>query len=164
LQLARHLGAGTVVAAARNGAALERLHKRGIADEIAQLGTGDDFRALQAVAGKGFDVVLDGIFGPPAEAALRTTAVGGRVISIGVQAGMTMTVSLRDLVTRSHLGVGTGQRPAAERRAAFERLIELGRSGKIRVDVTRFTLDDAAAAWEAQRRSPHGKIIVTTAR
>jgi NADPH2:quinone reductase len=163
LQLARHLGAGSVVAAARNGAALERLRARGIADDIAQLGVGDDFAALQTVAGKGYDVVLDAIFGPPAEAALRATAPGARVMSIGVQAGTTMTVTLRDLVTRSHIGVGTGQRPVAERRAAFDRLIDLGRRGKVRVDVTSFTLDDAAAAWEAQRQSPHGKIIVTTA-
>jgi NADPH2:quinone reductase len=161
LQLARHLGAGKVVAAARNRAALDRLRTRGIADDIVQLGAGDDERALKAPAGKGYNVVLDAIFGPPAEAALRATAPGARMMSIGVQAGFTMSVSLRDLVTRSHIGVGTGQRPVAERRAAFNRLIDLGSSGRLAVDVTAFTLDEAPAAWEAQRNSPHGKIIVT---
>jgi NADPH2:quinone reductase len=162
LQLARHMGAGTVVAAARNLPALERLRARGIADEIAQLGTGDDLGALKAAAGPGYDVVLDVIFGPPAEAALRATAAGARMMSIGVQAGFTMSVSLRDLVSRSHSGVGTGMRPVAERRAAFDRLIDLGQRGKVRVDVTNFTLAEAAQAWDAQRLSPHGKIIVST--
>jgi NADPH2:quinone reductase len=164
LQLARRMGAVAVVAAARNLPALERLRTRGIADEIVQLGTGDDLQALKGAAGKGFNVVLDAIFGPPAEAALRVTAPGARMMSIGVQAGFVMSVSLRDLVSRSHIGVGTGMRPVAERRAAFERLLQLSRDGQIQVDVTSFSLDDALAAWEAQRNSPHGKIIVTPGR
>jgi NADPH:quinone reductase len=164
LQLARHMGAAPVVAAARNLPALERLRARGIADEVVQLSGGDDTLALKAAAGPGYNVVLDAIFGPPAEAALRATAPGARMMSIGVQAGFVMSVSLRDLVFRTHVGVGTGQRPVAERRAAYERLLRLGSSGKIQVDVTRFTLDDAPAAWEAQRNSPHSKIIVTAAR
>jgi NADPH:quinone reductase len=164
LQLARHMGAAVVVAAARNLPALERLRARGIADEIVQLGTGDDLQALQSAAGKGFNVVLDAIYGAPAEAALRATAPGARMMSIGVQAGFVMSISLRDLVSRSHAGVGTGMRSVAERRAAFERLLLLSRNGQIQVDVTRFALDDALAAWEAQRNSPHGKIIVTAGR
>lgn len=164
LQLARHMGAAVVVAAARNLPALERLRARGIADEIVQLGTGDDLQALKAAAGKGYDVVLDAIYGPPAEAALRATAPGARMMSIGVQAGFVMSVSLRDLVSRTHMGVGTGMRPAAERRAAFERLIAFSRNGRIEVDVASFTLDDALAAWEAQRNSPHAKIVVTPGR
>jgi NADPH2:quinone reductase len=164
LQLARHMGAAVVVAAARNLPALERLRTRGIADEIVQLGTGDDLQALKGAAGKGFNVVLDAIFGPPAEAALRATAPGARMMSIGVQAGFVMSISLRDLVSRTHVGVGTGMRPVAERRAAFERLLLLSRNGQIQVDITRFALEDALAAWEAQRNSPHGKIIVAPGR
>jgi NADPH:quinone reductase len=164
LQLARRMGAAVVVAAARNLAALERLRTRGIADEIVQLGTGDDLQALRAAAGKGFNVVLDAIYGPPAEAALRATAPGARMMSIGVQAGFVMSVSLRDLVSRSHIGVGTGMRSAVERHAAFDRLLQLSRDAQIAVDVTSFTLDDALAAWEAQRNSPHGKIIITPGR
>jgi NADPH:quinone reductase-like Zn-dependent oxidoreductase len=160
LQLARRMGAGVIVAAGRNRPALGRLRERGFADEIAQLGTGDDLEALKAAGGKGYDVVLDVIYGPPAEAALRATAPGARMMSIGVQAGFSMSITLRDLVSRTHVGVGTGMRPVAERRAAFERLIELARDGHIEVDTSEFSLDNAAAAWEAQRHSPHAKIIV----
>jgi len=162
LQLARQMGAGTVIAAARNLSALQRLRSRGIADAIAQLGTGDDVAALKSACPAGYNVVLDAIFGPPAEAALRATAVGARIMSIGVQAGMSMSVSLRDLIFRTHAGVATGMRPAAERRAAFERLIEFGRGGKIKVDVTTYSLNDAADAWAAQRNGPHAKVIVRT--
>jgi NADPH2:quinone reductase len=81
-------------------------------------------------------------------------------MSIGVQAGFSMSITLRDLVSRSHVGVGTGQRPVAERRAAFERLLELARDDHMVVDTSEFPLENATAAWEAQRRSPHAKIIV----
>jgi NADPH2:quinone reductase len=162
LQLARRLGAGTIVGAARNPDALNRLRQRGIADEIVRLGTGDDFKALKAASADGYRVVLDAIYGPPAEAALRATAMGARMMSIGVQAGMIMSVSLRDLIFRSHAGVGTGMRPVAERRAAFERLMQFSRGGKITVDIATFSLDEASAAWTAQRNGPHAKVIVET--
>lgn len=162
LQLARAMGAGRVVAAARNITALDRLLQREIADEVVQLGHGDDLSALKEAASEGYDVVLDCIYGPPAEAAMKATAPGARMMSIGVQAGQTVTLSLRDLVFRSHIGVGTGQRPVAERRAAYERLLGYARAGAVTVDINAFTLDQAADAWAAQASSPHGKIIVTT--
>ncbi len=162
LQLARAMGAGRVVAAARDITALDRLLQREIADEVVQLGHGDDLSALKEAAPEGYNVVLDVIYGPPAEAAMRATAPGARMMSIGVQAGQTVTLSLRDLVFRSHIGVGTGQRPVAERRAAYERLLGYARNGNIAVDITSFDLDQAVGAWAAQARSPHGKIIVTT--
>src|SRR3546814_1125652 len=68
LQIARALGAGQVVAAARNLDALNGLKERGIADDIVQLGGHNDEEALKVPAGPGYDVVLDAIYGPPAEA------------------------------------------------------------------------------------------------
>lgn len=164
LQVSRALGAGRVAAAARGRAKLEDLRARGLADEIVQLGQGDDDAALQAGSAGGFDVVLDCVYGKPAEAAMRATADGGRMMSIGVQAGMTVTLSLRDLVRRAHFGVGTGHRPVAERRAAFERLLGYALAGKLVVDIVLFGLEDAAAAWAALQSSPGGKIVLRTGR
>lgn len=161
LQAARVLGAGRVVAAARNLAQLNRLKERGIADAVVQLGQGDDEAALRAEAGGGYNVVLDVIYGPPAEAAMRATAPGARMMSIGVQAGLTVSLSLRDLVFRSHVGVGTGQRPAAERRAAYDRLMAMAIAHGWHVDTSIFPLDRAADAWAAQAGSPYGKVIVS---
>jgi NADPH2:quinone reductase len=161
LQIARAMGAGSVVGAARNREALKRLTSLGYADEVVQIGSGDDVNALKAAAGPGYDVVLDIIYGPPAEAAMRATAPGARMMSIGIQAGPTVTLSLRDLVFRSHVGVGTGQRPAAVRKAAYLRLLAYARNGKVKADVVAFDFGKAEEAWRAQAGSPHGKIIVT---
>ena len=160
LQIARAFGAGHVVAAARNPARLAALAACGWADATVQLGAGNDEQALRAVSNGGFDVVLDVIYGPPAEAAMRATRPGARMMSIGVQAGQTVTLSLRDLVFRSHIGVGTGQRPAAERRAAFERLMIMATDHGLTVDTTLFAFDQAADAWAAQAGSPHAKIVI----
>ncbi|WP_068070568.1 quinone oxidoreductase family protein [Novosphingobium lentum] len=160
LQIARAFGAGHVVAAARNPERLAALAVRGWADATAQLGSGDDEAALKAVSNGGFDVVLDVIYGPPAEAAMRATRPGARMMSIGVQAGQTVSLSLRDLVFRSHIGVGTGQRPAAERRAAFHRLMAMATDKGLTVDTAVFSFDRAADAWAAQAGSPHAKIVI----
>lgn len=160
LQIARILGAGHIVAAARSAAKLGALQQSGLADEVVVLGAGDDEAALKAASKGGYDVVLDVIYGPPAEAAMRATAPGARMMSIGVQAGPTVSLSLRDLVFRSHIGVGTGQRPASGRRAAFDRLMAMARDHGLRADTVKFPFDEAAAAWAAQAGSPHGKIII----
>ena len=160
LQLARLMGAGHVAAAARNIENLQRLQARGLADAVAQLGAGDDLQALRAAAGHGFDVVLDVIYGPPAEAAMRATRPGARMMSIGMQAGPMVSLSLRDLVLRSHVGVGTGQRPVAERRAAYERLLDHALRSGLQVDCLECRLDDAAQAWAAQSAGLRAKIIV----
>lgn len=160
LQLARLLGAGRVVAAARSTGKLAELKRRGLADAVAVLGAGDDEAALKAASRDGYNVVLDVIYGPPAEAAMRATAPGARMMSIGVQAGPTVTLSLRDLVFRSHVGVGTGQRPVAERRAAYDRLIGMAIDKGLRADTVHFPLASADQAWAAQAGSSYGKIIV----
>jgi NADPH:quinone reductase-like Zn-dependent oxidoreductase len=160
LQLARILGAGRVVAAARSADKLAELKDRGLADAVAVIGAGDDEAALKAASSGGYNVVLDVIYGPPAEAAMRATAPGARMMSIGVQAGPTVTLSLRDLVFRSHVGVGTGQRPVAERRAAYDRLIGMAIDKGLRADAVHFPLASADRAWAAQAGSSYGKIIV----
>lgn len=161
LQVARVLGAGLVVAAARSATALQKLRDSGLADATVQLGNGDDLAALKAESAGGYNVVLDTIYGPPAEAAMRATAPGARMMSIGVGAGTTVSLTLGDLVMRSHIGVGTGQRPVAERRAAWERITAMAIKHGFRVDTAVFSLDDAPKAWQAQAGSPHAKVIVT---
>lgn len=159
LQLARYLGAGRVVAAGRNQQALDRIAELGIADGIARIGAGDDVGALKAEAGEGFDVVLDIVFGEPFVAALKATREGARIMSIGVQASMTATIALPDLLFRTHSCVGTGQRSAGERHAYWRQLLDISREQGFVLDYLDYTLDDAAQAWEAQKRSPHAKVI-----
>jgi NADPH:quinone reductase-like Zn-dependent oxidoreductase len=161
VQLARHLGAGRVVAAARDEKALARLSDRGITDAIVPIGTDDDAAALGAVAGEGFDVVLDVVYGEPFGAALKATRLGARLMTIGAQAGLTAAISLPDLLSRTHTCVGTGQRPPADRHAIWARLLGIARQAKITVDYAEYALDQASDAWAAQAASPHAKIVAT---
>ncbi|MFC5510111.1 zinc-binding alcohol dehydrogenase family protein [Massilia jejuensis] len=158
LQLARHLGAGRVVAAARSAPALERLKERGIADDIVVLGGDDDVAALKAAGGAGFDVVLDLVCGQPMLNALKATRWGARIMTIGTGAGRQLNLDIADLLFRTLSCIGTGQRPPADRRAIWERLLRIAREQAIQIDYADFAFDDAAAAWAAQIDGPHAKI------
>lgn len=162
LQLARILGAGRVVGAARDAAALQRALERGLADAVVPLGQGtDDAAALKAAAGAGYDVVLDGVCGAPMLAALKATRWGARVFTIGTGAGRELNLNIADLLFRTLSCVGTGQRPPAEREAVWRRLLALAAQHRITVDQVGYTLDQAASAWEAQRSGPHAKVTAS---
>jgi len=105
-------------------------------------------------------VVLDCVFAAPAQSALRSMAPAGRLMSIGVGAGMHLTVSLAELVNKSVHGVGTGQRPVAERRAAYDRLIAWHTEEKLSVPIRPFALNEVAEAWALLNASPHGKVVL----
>lgn len=163
---ARQLGAGVIVGAARSLDALQRLKERGIVDAVVQLGEGDDDAALAAEKGeRGYDVVLDPLFGPPAEAAMRSVAERGRLMSIGTRAGRTTTLTLTELRRRHHHGVDTGElfRSPAERRGVFERLLAYAKAGNWMIDTVTYALEDIEAAWAAQSGSPHAKIVIKVA-
>lgn len=158
LQLARYLGAGTVVAAARSVETLQRLKTRGIADEVVALGSENDVAALKDAAGDGFDVVLDLVCGQPMLNALKATRWGARIMTIGTGAGRQINLDIADLLFRTLSCVGTGQRPPADRRAIWERLLRIAHTENIQVDYADYTLDQAAEAWASQIAGPHAKI------
>lgn len=158
LQLARYLGAGHVVAAARDGKALQRLRQRGTADAIAQLGGDDDAATLKAASNGGFDVVLDLVCGQPMLHALKATRWGARIMTIGTGAGRQINLDIADLLFRTLSCIGTGQRPPADRRAIWERLLGIAQQQNILVDYVDYTLEEADAAWAAQLAGPHAKI------
>lgn len=157
---ARRLGGGTIIGAARRVEPLERLLERGLIDRLVQLGQGDDENALRAQTDRGYEVVLDCLFGAPAEAAMRITAEGGRMMSIGTRAGKTMTLTLRELRRRVHHGVDTGWYSSEIRKGAFDRLLAYAREGSWHVDIVPFDIEQSVAAWHAQAGSPGGKIVV----
>jgi len=158
LQLARYLGAGRVVAAARSADALQRLKARGIADDVVVLGGENDVAALQSVGRGGFDVVLDLVCGQPMLNALKATRRGARIMTIGTGAGRRIDLDIADLLFRTLTCVGTGQRSPADRRAIWERLLHIAHTENIQIDYIDFTLDQAAEAWAAQIAGPHAKI------
>jgi NADPH:quinone reductase-like Zn-dependent oxidoreductase len=135
-------------------------------DAVVRLGQGNDQAALAAEMGeKGYNVVLDPLFGAPGEAAFRCTAEGGRVMSIGTRAGRSFTLTLTELRRRAHIGVDTGEtiRSSVERQAAFQRLITYAREDRWRIDTVTYGLKEIEAAWEAQCGSPKAKIVLKVA-
>ncbi|MBB4799797.1 zinc-binding alcohol dehydrogenase family protein [Brevundimonas bullata] len=159
LQLARNLGAGRVVAAARSRAGLDRLMERGLADAAVAMGGSDDVEKLKtASGGEGFDVVLDLVFGQPFLSAVKATKWGARLITIGTGAGRVVELNIGDLLFRTLTCIGTGQRPPADREAIWRRLLAMQKAQAIEVDYADHEFADLAEAWAAQVRGPHAKI------
>jgi NADPH:quinone reductase-like Zn-dependent oxidoreductase len=84
VQGARLLGAGKVVAAARDSASLDHARHQLGADAVVELGgEGDLTERFKEAAGGGFDVVVDPLWGEPALAAIGALNVEGRLVQIG---------------------------------------------------------------------------------
>ncbi|CAN5183752.1 zinc-binding alcohol dehydrogenase family protein [soil metagenome] len=159
LQLAKSLGAGRVVAAARSQAGLDRLMERGLADAVVAMGGDNDTERLKAASGgEGFDVVLDLVFGQPFLSAVKATKWGARLITIGTGAGRVVELNIGDLLFRTLTCIGTGQRPAADREQIWRRLLAMQKGQSIEVDYVDYDFADSAEAWAAQVSGPHAKI------
>lgn len=159
VQVAKLLGAGRVVAAARNADALREIERLG-ADASVVLGGDDDAQALKDAGGNGFDVIVDPLYGAPFEAALGATALGARIVTIGESAGPVASVPFRALQGRAHIGHASGTVSRELARDAYAKLAEHAAAGRIDVEIERYPLDRAADAWRAQTASPRRKLVV----
>ena len=160
VQLARYFGAGRIVAAGRNQAALDQLPALG-ADATIHLGRPDDqvAAAFAAHAGdRGYDVVVDYLWGRPTEILLgsiehhdiqlRTERT--RLVQVGEMAGS--SISLPAAVLRSTgleiIGVGTGaMAPMDVILDGLRELLELLAVGKLTVDVDLVPLASVGEVW-----------------
>ena len=158
VQAAKLLGAGRVVAAARNRPVLEELRARG-ADEIAVLEE-DYAAALEDAAGDGYNVVLDSVYGEPLQAALAASALGARIVTVGANAGMAATIPITSIYGRTLIGHSNGQAPLEIRRAGFERMAGHALAGEIVVDVERLPLSDIGEAWQRQAQGAYHKVTL----
>lgn len=164
IQIARHRGAGRVVGVARSVTALDRLLDLG-ADAVVDLRAdeGVDRLAVRLNEAAGsVDVVLDGLFGAPLEAALLACAPRARIVNIGNLAGPTaqLTAGLlrgRQLSVTGFAGLHTSLAAKSE---ALTWLWTTVARGELRIGVETFTLAELPAAWRAQRGSPHAKCVV----
>jgi NADPH:quinone reductase-like Zn-dependent oxidoreductase len=164
VQAARLLGAGRVVAAARDEAALERTRALG-ADALVSLGAGGDdlVGALrEAAGGDGFDLVLDPLWGEPARAAITALKPYGRAVHLGQSAGAELTLTSAAIRSKPIDLIGhTNYTAGVERKAAaYTRMAEHAAAGELRVEIERLRLDDVPEAWRRQGSSPHAKLVV----
>ncbi len=156
VQVAKRLGAGRVVGAGRNVERLNALTNLG-ADEIVQL-TGDAPQSATALAhaAADVDIVIDYLWGKPAEQAIMAllTARADRSramnwIQIGAMAGPTLelpSVALRSANLRIQ-GNGQGAVSARGYLAELPSLIEEIGSGSLRITARAVPLRDVESAW-----------------
>lgn len=159
VQIAKHLGAGRVVAAGRNERILQTLASLG-ADATISLSQSDEDLALafsrEALRGH-FDIVLDYVWGHPTEVLLaaltghdvRAESRGVRLIEIGEMAGPTIFLSAAALRSSGIeiSGTGGGSVPQSVIFDAFPKVWALAASGQLHIDIERVPLTDVESAW-----------------
>ena len=161
VQLARAMGAARVVGAGRSAERLERVRELG-ADEVVELGDGDPREAFERAAGAQLDVVVDVLWGEPAMAALGAIATEGRLVNVGQPAGTDVRIPLETVRNRQGAihAISSGWTPLDRKAAAYARLLEQVRAGRLEVDREIVPLDEVGAAWRRQEASPGRKLVV----
>jgi NADPH:quinone reductase len=166
VQAARLLGAGRIVAAARDAEGLERARALG-ADATVDLsasGSGDELgETLSGSAGSdGFHVVLDPLWGEPAAAAAKASTTGGRIVQLGQSAGAEATLASATVRGRalSILGYSNFLVPAEVRADALRRVLEHAAAGRLTVEREEVPLAEVDTAWQRQAAHPHRKLVL----
>jgi NADPH:quinone reductase-like Zn-dependent oxidoreductase len=157
VQIARLLGAGEVVAAGRNAEILATLPGLG-ADRVVSLEGGEEAIAALAEAAAEVDVVVDYLWGKPAEAAIpalvrarsdRARAL--RWVQIGAIAGPEITLPSAALRACNLTLMGSGQ-GSVSTAGIVEELPALARevdAGNLVVDAQLIPLAEVESAWTA---------------
>lgn len=170
IQIAKLLGAARVVAAGRNPEVLSKLYQLG-ADATIQLDVpANDLReAFVREAGlAGFQVVLDYLWGQPAEAFM--TAVTRkefaviesetRYVQVGESAGPTISLPAAVLRSTRLTIMGTaGIPPANVLVDTLQQVMARAASGELHVNTERVSLTDIEPAWQIEQRGRRFVIV-----
>jgi len=167
VQVARFLGAGRVIGTGRNPESGEKVKELG-ADAFINLNQPDEklVEALRKEAGKGYDVILDYLWGHPTEVILSSFVPVGlgfaskrtRLIQIGVLAGRVIQLKSESLGTSGLEIHGFGASNTPEALAECTRQVwDMIKQGKLSLDIVKFPLKDIEKAWKLEE---HGRRIV----
>jgi NADPH2:quinone reductase len=151
LQGAKVLGARRVIGAARKTADIPD-----VADEVVSL---DGEHELPEAT-----VVIDPLWGEPAERALAAAAHGVRFVQLGQSASPTATLASGTVRGKAVniLGLSLFSIPRDVVAQGHRELSAHVVAGRIRLDVETYPLDDVATAWERQASgSPGAKILIS---
>jgi NADPH:quinone reductase-like Zn-dependent oxidoreductase len=167
IQAARGMGAGRIIAAGRNTAALATEN----VDAVIALTEPEDAigAAFAQEVEKGVDVVIDYLWGRPTELLLAALAKGfkpsatrsTRLVEVSESAGATITLSgavLRSVDIKL-LGSGFGSASMASILKAIPELFAMAAEGKLRIDAEAVPLTEVETAWS---RVEKGRRIVFT--
>ncbi len=168
VQVAKRLGAGRVVGAGRDAGRLHALADVGADGTVQLTGDADATAAALAAASADVDIVLDYLWGKPAEQAIgalmaeradRSRSLDW--IQIGAVAGPTLelpSVVLRSANLRIQ-GVGQGSVSASGYLAELPSLIDMIDSGSLDITVRTYPLEAVGSAW-TRPDSPGSRIVL----
>ena len=151
IQVAKALGAG-VIAVVHRTEASEFVSSLG-ADVVVPLTDGWAKRVRDHTDGRGVDVVVDPVGGASFDDAVRTLAIGARLLVIGFAGGGIPSIKVNRLLMRNAgvLGVGFGEyltsRPENQARLAAA-VAELVAAGLRPPELSRYALSQGRAAME----------------
>ena len=164
VQIAKHLGAGKIIATGRNRERLDETRALG-ADELILLdGSKEEMvaRFKTVIHSKtGVDVILDYLWGPSAEQLTTACISAGsrtekarriRYVNIGMSAGATITLAAMPLRTSNlHiLGSGLGSEPDSEIFASVGEALQAAKEGGFKVDTWTAPIDEIEKAWTSK--------------
>jgi len=170
VKIAKLLGAARVVAAGRNQQALNALHDLGADATISlALPASELSDAFLREAQSGFQVVIDYVWGGPAEAFLaaitrREFAViqsETRFVQVGESAAPAITLPAAVLRSTALTILGTAGIPVRDALVeAFHQVMTYAAKGELHIDTVRVPLADIENAW--QRDQPGQRLVVIT--
>lgn len=159
IQVAKHLGASRVVAAARNRAVEAELRELGADEFIALDQTPEALASIfrKEIHEPGVDVVLDYLWGPPAESFINAAAGHGsgeaarriRFVNIGSMAGLSIPVSAGYLRSSGleMMGSGLGSVSHADLVKVVGELLHAIGPARLKVDAVAKPMRDVEAIW-----------------
>lgn len=166
IQIAKHLGAGKIIAMGRNNQALKGLDTLG-ADSLIELDQSGE-KVIEAIAhaagDKGIQVIIDYLWGNPAETIIAAitqekmleASTRIRFIQVGDSAGESIKLPASALRSSSLeiYGSGIGSVPIEQIIAAVPSFTEFAASGNLKVTTEQIPLRNIQEAW--QRTPPNG--------
>ena len=170
IQVAKHLGAGRIVATARNPAVEAQLRALGADDFIRLDQSPEDLTSAfhQEILGRGIDIVLDYLWGPPAACILDALVSHGsgeaaprvRFVNIGALAGASLPMS-PGVLRSSGLeltGSGLGSVSNEGLVKVVGQLLQAIEPAGLKVDAQAVPLSAVEASWQ---RSAAERIVFT---
>lgn len=166
VQLAKHMGAGSIIGTASSSEKLELVRRLGA--DVTINYTEPDWveQVMQATGGQGPDIILEMVGGKIAEQSLECLARFGRMIVYGAASGQPVTFSGTRLMQKNQTVAGYWlalqlRRPERIAKAITE-LLQLFAAGKLEIIVGQtFPLSEAAAAHQAlSERGTTGKVVL----
>ncbi|MBR0675145.1 zinc-binding dehydrogenase [Roseomonas alkaliterrae] len=169
MQIAKFMGAGLVVGTSTDATRRARLKEFGADITVDTRDADWAAQVLAATDGKGVDLVVDQVSGPTINAAMRCTAILGRIVNVGRLGGAKGEFDFDLHATRriTYIGVTHRTRSRAEIRAEYEAmrrdLWAAVEEGRFAIPIDRvFPLEEVAQALAHMKANRHfGKIVLS---